>query len=63
MWSIYFNTKINHVPYSLHQNEGKIDILAIINGILGALVGVTAGCAVVTPVEAVPIGIGPHFLC
>jgi Amt family ammonium transporter len=36
--------------------------LAIINGILGALVGVTAGCCVVTPVEAVPIGIVGSFL-
>lgn len=34
----------------------------IINGILGALVGVTAGCAVVTPMEAVPIGIVGSFL-
>ena len=34
----------------------------IINGILGALVGVTAGCAVVTPVEAVPIGESKIYL-
>ena len=43
-------------PYSLYETDGKTDVLMIINGILGALVGVTAGCAVVTPVEAVPIG-------
>ena len=29
---------------------------------MGALVGVTAGCAVVTPVEAIPIGIVGSFL-
>jgi ammonia channel protein AmtB len=34
----------------------------VINGILGALVGVTGGCAIVTPVEAVFIGIVGAFL-
>ena len=27
----------------LYANKGKVDILVVINGILGALVGVTAG--------------------
>lgn len=45
------------VFYSLYETEGKIDVLMIINGILGALVGVTGGCAVVTPRESVWIGI------
>ena len=47
---------------SLYETDGKIDVLMIINGILGALVGVTAGCALVTPVEAVPIGCIGSFL-
>ena len=32
--------------HSLYDTDGKIDILMIINGILGALVGVTAACAI-----------------
>ena len=45
------------IGYSLYQTNGKVDILMVINGILGALVGITAGCAIVTPVESVFIGI------
>ena len=45
------------VFHSLYETDGKIDVLMIINGILGALVGITAACAVVTPIESVPIGI------
>lgn len=47
---------------SLYETDGKIDVLMIINGILGGLVGVTAGCAIVTPIEAIPIGCIGSFL-
>ncbi|XP_059079544.1 putative ammonium transporter 3 [Tigriopus californicus] len=48
--------------HSLYVTNGKLDILMLINGILGALVGVTGGCAIVTPREAVFIGIIGSFL-
>ena len=48
--------------HSLYETDGKIDVLMVINGILGALVGITAACAVVTPVESVPIGVVGAFL-
>lgn len=32
------------VLYSMVKNNGKVDILDLINGILASLVSVTAGC-------------------
>ncbi len=37
---------------------GKPDVLKMLNGILAGLVGITAGCAAVTPIGAIWIGIG-----
>ncbi len=45
------------ICHSLFSHDGKVDVLMIINGILGGLVGVTAGCAIVTPLESVFIGV------
>ncbi|CAB4062675.1 amt [Lepeophtheirus salmonis] len=50
------------VGYSLYTTNGKIDVLMIINGILGALVSITAGCAIVTTFESIFIGIVGSFL-
>lgn len=47
---------------SFVQFDRKIEVLATINGVLGALVGVTAGCAVVTVFEALAIGAVGAFL-
>ena len=44
------------------QSKGKIEVLACINGVLGALVGITAGCAIVNIWEAIAIGIVGGFL-
>ena len=40
------------VFHTLYETDGKIDALMIINGILGALVGITASCALVTTVHS-----------
>ena len=40
------------VFHTLYETNGKVDILMVINGILGALVGITASCALVTTVHA-----------
>ena len=40
------------VIHTLYETDGKIDALMIINGILGALVGITASCALVTTVHS-----------
>ncbi len=50
------------VFYSFYVTGGKLDILMVVNGILGGLVGITAGCALVTTPEAVFIGIVGSFL-
>jgi Amt family ammonium transporter len=39
-------------------HTGKADVLKMLNGVLGGLVGITAGCAAVDPIGAVFIGIG-----
>ena len=44
------------------QFDGKIEVLATINGVLGALVSITAGCAVVTVWESLVIGAIGSFL-
>ena len=40
------------VFHTLYETDGKVDVLMVINGILGALVGITASCALVTTVHA-----------
>ena len=40
------------VFHTLYKTDGKVDVLMLINGILGALVGITASCALVTTVHA-----------
>ncbi|KAG5675103.1 hypothetical protein PVAND_005032 [Polypedilum vanderplanki] len=45
------------VMYSLFRNDGKVDILDLINGILASLVSVTAGCFLYRAWEAILVGI------
>ncbi|CAO1387079.1 unnamed protein product [Diamesa serratosioi] len=50
--------------YSLFKNDGRVDILDLINGILGSLVSVTAGCYLYRAWEAILIGmIGAVLVC
>lgn len=50
--------------YSLVKNDGRVDILDLINGILGSLVSVTAGCYLYRAWEAILIGmIGAILVC
>lgn len=42
--------------YSLLKNDGRVDILDLINGILGSLVSVTAGCFLYHAWEAILVG-------
>lgn len=52
------------VTYSMIKNDGKVDILDLINGILAALVSVTAGCYLYHAWEAVLVGmIGSILVC
>jgi ammonium transporter, Amt family len=44
------------VSYSMVKNNGKVDILDLINGILAALVSVTAGCFLYHAWEAMLVG-------
>ncbi|CAH1778550.1 unnamed protein product [Owenia fusiformis] len=43
--------------YSQIRTKGKLQIGDLVNSVLGALVGITAGCAIVKPWEALIIGI------
>jgi Amt family ammonium transporter len=50
--------------YSLFKNDGKVDILDLINGILASLVSVTAGCYLYHAWEAILVGfIGSVLVC
>lgn len=52
------------VLYSFIKNEGRVDILDLINGILASLVSVTAGCYVYHAWEAILVGfIGSVIVC
>lgn len=42
--------------YSAWSTKGRYHVDIIVNGVLGGLVGITAGCAVVSPSEAIAIG-------
>lgn len=44
------------LPWSLSKNKGKVDIFDLINGILGSLVGITAGCFLYTAWESIFVG-------
>lgn len=46
------------------KNEGRVDIIDLINGILGSLVSITAGCFLYRAWEAMIIGvIGALLTC
>jgi Amt family ammonium transporter len=47
---------------SYGMNDKKMDVLTVVNGILGGLVGITAGCAVVNVYESLFIGAVGSFL-
>jgi ammonium transporter, Amt family len=52
------------VMYSLFKNDGRVDILDLINGILASLVSVTAGCFLYQAWEAILVGfIGSILVC
>lgn len=52
------------VFYSFFRNDGKLDILDLINGVLGSLVSVTAGCYLYNGWDAIAVGfIGSIFAC
>ena len=50
------------ITMSYVQSGGKVEVLATINGVLGALVGITASCAIVTIWESFIIGAVGSFL-
>ncbi len=50
------------LAFSLAQHGGKIDVLSSINGVLGALVAVTGGCALYGVLESLAIGAVGSFL-
>lgn len=50
--------------YSMVRNEGRVDMIDLINGILGSLVSITAGCFLYRAWEAMLIGaIGAFLTC
>lgn len=50
--------------YSMIRNDGRVDILDLINGILAALVSVTAGCYLYHAWEAMLVGfVGAMLVC
>ncbi|XP_055550402.1 putative ammonium transporter 2 isoform X3 [Wyeomyia smithii] len=49
--------------YSMARNEGRLDIVDLINGILASLVSVTAGCFLYHAWEAIIIGAIGSALC
>ncbi|XP_062545159.1 putative ammonium transporter 2 [Armigeres subalbatus] len=51
------------IIYSMFRNDGRVDIVDLINGILASLVSVTAGCFLYHAWEAIVIGIIGSALC
>lgn len=49
--------------YSLWRHDGRLDIIDLINGILGSLVSITAGCFLYRAWEALLIGMFGALLC
>jgi ammonium transporter, Amt family len=55
---------LKSISFSMFRNEGRVDIIDLINGILGSLVSVTAGCFLYHAWEAILIGfIGACLAC
>ncbi|XP_059612678.1 putative ammonium transporter 3 [Phlebotomus argentipes] len=52
------------VLYSMFRHDGRVDVVDLINGILGSLVSITAGCFLYHAWEAIVIGvIGSLLAC
>lgn len=51
------------VAYSLWRHDGLLDIIDLINGVLGSLVSITAGCFLYKAWEAMLIGMIGAMLC
>lgn len=49
--------------YSLWRHDGRLDIIDLINGVLGSLVSITAGCFLYRAWEALIIGLIGALLC
>lgn len=61
---IYFILNIRMSRYSLFRNDGRMDVMDLINGVLGSLVSITAGCFLYHAWEAMLIGaIGAFLAC
>ncbi|XP_055839160.1 putative ammonium transporter 2 isoform X2 [Episyrphus balteatus] len=58
-----FGGGVSSLGYSLWRNEGRLDIIDLINGILGSLVSITAGCFLFRAWEALLIGALGALLC
>lgn len=52
-----FGGGIASMCYTMTMNKGKLDMLDLINGILGALVGITAGCFIFNAWSSILVGI------
>jgi hypothetical protein len=53
-----------HFFASLASNRGKsFDIVSITNGVLGGLVGITAGCDAIHPMVSFGVGVGAGIIC
>lgn len=49
--------------YSMGRNKGRLDMVDLINAILGSMVSVTAGCSLYHSWEAIVIGVIGAALC
>lgn len=59
-----FSNMFKFCRYSMVRNDGRVDIIDLINGILGSLVSITAGCFLYRAWEAMLIGaIGAILTC
>ncbi|XP_055919663.1 putative ammonium transporter 3 [Eupeodes corollae] len=58
-----FGGGIASVGYSMFRHSGRIDVIDLVNGILGALVSITAGCFLYRAWEAILIGSLGALLC
>lgn len=62
--SLDFSYITFYPSYTMIRNEGRADIIDLINGILGSLVSITAGCFLYRAWEAILIGaIGAFLTC
>ncbi|XP_053956833.1 putative ammonium transporter 2 isoform X1 [Anastrepha ludens] len=58
-----FGGGITSCAYSLWRHDGRMDIIDLINGVLGSLVSITAGCFLYRAWEALIIGMLGALLC